>query len=167
LTYVATNACGSASQNTSVTVLPIPVVNAGPDFAVCQGTSATLTATGNGFLTWTTPNVTNGVAFVPTTTATYNVVATGFNNCTNNDQVTVTVLALPDVDAGADQTICSGESVNLNGQGAVSYQWTGGESNNVSFAPDTTAIFGSGAALTNTVFGLPQAGTPFCRTLTE
>lgn len=141
LTYVATNACGSASQNTSVTVLPIPAVNAGPDFAVCQGTSATLTATGNGFLTWTTPNVTNGVAFVPTATATYNVVATGFNNCTNNDQVTVTVLALPDVDAGADQTICSGESVTLNGQGAVSYQWTGGASNNVSFAPATTATY--------------------------
>jgi len=141
LTYVATNACGSASQNTSVTVLPIPVVNAGPDFAVCQGTSATLTATGNGFLTWTTPNVSNGVAFVPVTTATYNVVATGFNNCTNNDQVTVTVLALPDVEAGADQTICSGESVTLNGQGAVSYQWTGGASNNVSFAPATTATY--------------------------
>jgi hypothetical protein len=141
LTYVATNACGSASQNTSVTVLPIPVVNAGPDFAVCQGTAATLTATGTGFLTWTTPNVTNGIAFVPTATATYNVVATGFNNCTNNDQVTVTVLALPDVNAGANQTICSGETVTLNGQGAVSYQWTGGVSNNVAFAPSATATY--------------------------
>jgi hypothetical protein len=141
LTYVATNACGSASQNTTVTVLPIPVVNAGPDFAVCQGTSATLTATGTGFLTWTTPNVTNGVAFVPATTATYNVVATGFNNCTNSDQVTVTVLALPDVNAGSDQTICSGESVTLNGEGAVSYQWNGGAANAVAFAPSTTATY--------------------------
>jgi hypothetical protein len=141
LTYVATNACGSASQNTTVTVLPIPVINAGPDFAVCQGTSATLTATGTGFLTWTTPNVTNGVAFVPATTATYNVVATGFNNCTNNDQVTVTVLALPDVNAGVDQTICSGESVTLNGEGAVSYQWNGGAANGVAFAPSTTATY--------------------------
>jgi hypothetical protein len=141
LTYVATNACGSASQNTTVTVLPIPVVNAGPDFAVCQGTSATLTATGTGFLTWTTPNVTNGVAFVPATTATYNVVATGFNNCTNNDQVTVTVLALPDVNAGVNQTICSGESVTLNGEGAVSYQWNGGAANGVAFAPSTTATY--------------------------
>jgi hypothetical protein len=141
LTYVATNACGSASQNTSVTVLPIPVVNAGPDFAVCQGSPATLTATGTGFLTWTTPNVTNGIAFVPSATATYNVVATGFNNCTNNDQVTVTVLALPDVNAGVDQTICSGESVTLNGQGAVSYQWTGGVSNNVAFSPSTTGTY--------------------------
>jgi Secretion system C-terminal sorting domain/GEVED domain len=141
LTYVATNACGSASQNTTVTVLPIPVVNAGPDFAVCQGTSATLTATGTGFLTWTTPNVTNGVAFVPATTASYNVVATGFNNCTNSDQVTVTVLALPDVNAGTDQTICSGESVTLNGEGAVSYQWNGGAANGVAFAPSTTATY--------------------------
>ena len=141
LTYVATNACGSASQNTTVTVLPIPVVNAGPDFAVCSGLPATLTATGNGFLTWTATNVTNGVAFVPTATATYTVVATGFNNCTNSDQVTVTVLALPDVNAGADQTICSGESVTLNGEGAVSYSWTGGVSNNVAFAPATTATY--------------------------
>jgi hypothetical protein len=141
LTYVATNACGSASQNTTVTVLPIPVVNAGPDFAVCSGLPATLTATGNGFLTWTTPNVTNGVSFVPATTATYTVVATGFNNCTNSDQVTVTVLALPDVNAGADQTICSGESVTLNGEGAVSYNWNGGVSNNVAFAPASTATY--------------------------
>jgi len=141
LIYVATNACGSASQNTTVTVLPLPVVNAGPDFAVCSGLPATLTATGNGFLTWTTPNVTNGVAFVPASTATYTVVATGFNNCTNSDQVTVTVLALPDVNAGPDQTICSGESVTLNGGGAVSYSWTGGVSNNVAFAPATTASY--------------------------
>jgi hypothetical protein len=141
LTYVATNACGSSSQNTTVTVLPIPTVDAGPDFAVCQGSSATLTATGNGFLTWTTPNVTNGVAFIPTATATYNVVATGFNNCTNNDQVTVTVLALPDVNAGSDQTICSGESVTLNGEGAVSYQWTGGVANAVAFTPSSTGTY--------------------------
>lgn len=141
LTYVATNACGSASQNTTVTVLPIPVVNAGPDFAVCAGSPATLTATGNGFLTWTTPNVTNGIAFVPTTTASYTVVATGLNNCTNSDQVTVTVLALPDVNAGADQTICSGESVTLIGEGAISYSWTGGVSNNVAFAPASTATY--------------------------
>lgn len=141
LTYVATNACGAASQNTTVTVLPIPVVDAGPDFAVCQGNSATLTATGNGFLTWTTPNVTNGVAFIPTSTATYNVVATGMNNCTNSDQVTVTVLALPDIDGGMDQTICSGESVTLTAQGAVSYSWTGGVANGVSFAPASTATY--------------------------
>jgi len=141
LTYVATNACGAASQSTTVTVLPIPVVDAGPDFAVCQGNSATLTATGNGFLTWTTPNVTNGVAFIPTSTATYNVVATGMNNCTNSDQVTVTVLALPDIDGGMDQTICSGESVTLTAQGAVSYSWTGGVANGVSFAPASTATY--------------------------
>jgi hypothetical protein len=141
LTYVATNACGSASQNTTVTVLPIPVVNAGPDFAVCQGTPATLTATGNGFLTWTATNVINGIAFVPTSTATYTVVATGFNNCTNSDQAVVTVLPLPDVDAGADQTICSGSDVTLTASGAVSYQWTGGVANGVAFAPSSSATY--------------------------
>jgi hypothetical protein len=141
ITYVATNACGSASQSTTITVLPIPTVDAGADFAVCDGQTATLTANGTGALTWTNPNITNGVAFTPVTTTTYTVVATGANNCTNSDDVVVTVLALPDVDAGMDQTICSGESVTLNGQGAVSYSWTGGVSNGVAFSPASTATY--------------------------
>ena len=140
-TYIAHNACGSSAENTTVAILAIPSVDAGADFSVCQGASATVNATGTGFLTWTTPNVANGVAFVPAATATYNVVATGANNCTNNDQLTITVLALPDVDAGMNQTVCSGESVTLTAQGATSYQWTGGVVNNTAFAPATTATY--------------------------
>jgi hypothetical protein len=140
-TYIANNACGSSAENTTVAILAIPSVDAGADFSVCQGASATVNATGTGFLTWTTPNVANGVAFVPAATATYNVVATGANNCTNNDQLTITVLALPDVDAGMNQTVCSGESVTLTAQGATSYQWTGGVVNNTAFAPATTATY--------------------------
>jgi hypothetical protein len=140
-TYIANNACGSSSQNTSVAILPIPSVNAGADFAICQGDAATLNATGTGSLTWTTPNVSNGVSFIPNSTATYNVVATGSNNCTNNDQVTVTVLALPDVDAGTNVTICSGESIALTGAGANTYSWNGGVSNGVLFTPSATATY--------------------------
>jgi hypothetical protein len=140
LTYVASNACGNSSQSTTVTVLPIPTVNAGPDIASCSGLPVTLTATGNGFLTWNN-NVTNNASFIPATSATYTVTAVGANNCVNSDQMVLTLLALPDVNAGANQTVCSGSTVTLNGSGANSYVWNNGVVNNVSFAPTTTQTY--------------------------
>ena len=140
LTYVASNACGNASQSTSVTVLPIPTVNAGPDIASCSGLPVTLSATSNGFITWNN-NVSNNVAFVPGSSATYTVTAVGANNCTNSDQMVLTVLALPDVNAGADQTICSGSTATLNGSGANTYLWNNGVVNSVAFAPTATQTY--------------------------
>ena len=140
LTYVASNACGNASQSTSVTVLPIPTVNAGPDIASCSGLPVTLSATSNGFITWNN-NVSNNVAFVPGSSATYTVTAVGANNCTNTDQMLLTVLALPDVNAGADQTICSGSTATLNGSGANTYLWNNGVVNSVAFAPTATQTY--------------------------
>jgi hypothetical protein len=140
LTYVASNACGNAAQSTTVTVLPIPTVNAGPDIASCSGLPVTLSATSNGFITWNN-NVSNNVAFVPGSSATYTVTAVGANNCTNSDQMVLTVLALPDVNAGADQTICSGSTATLNGSGANTYLWNNGVVNSVAFAPTATQTY--------------------------
>lgn len=141
LTYVATNACGSNSGTTTVNVLTVPVINAGPDQTVCSGSQAVLNATGTGFITWLTPNIVNGVGFVPNATATYTAIATASNGCTSQDQVLVTVVALPDVAAGSDITICSGEEVTLNANGALTYQWTGGIVNGQPFTPANTATY--------------------------
>lgn len=141
MTYVATNACGSSSSATNVNVLPVPTLNAGPDQTICNGSSVVLNATGNGNITWLTPNVSNGLAFIPVSTTTYTATATGLNNCSNQDQVTVTVVALPDVNAGSDLTICAGEEVTLFGSGATAYQWTGGIANGSAFAPGTTTTY--------------------------
>jgi hypothetical protein len=156
LTYVATNACGSSSSATNVNVLPIPLVNAGPDQTICEGSSVVLNASGNANVTWLTPNVSNGLAFVPTATTTYTATATGINNCTNQDQVTVTVVALPDVNAGDDQTICAGSDVTLTATGATAYQWTGGISNGAAFAPGTTATYTVTGTTTNGCAGTDQ-----------
>lgn len=141
LTYVATNACGSNSGTTTVNVLAIPVINAGPDQTVCSGSPAILNATGTGFITWLSPNIVNGIGFVPNASATYTAVATASNGCTNQDQVAVTVVALPDVDGGLDQTICAGESLVLSASGAITYQWNNGVVNGTSFAPTTTTTY--------------------------
>ena len=139
-TYVASNACGNASQSTTVTVLPIPTVNAGPDIASCSGLPVTLSATSNGVISWNN-SVANNVAFVPGSSATYTVTAVGANNCSNSDQMVLTVLALPDVNAGADQTICSGSTATLNAAGANSFVWNNGVVNSVAFAPTGTQTY--------------------------
>lgn len=156
LTYVATSACGSTSGSTNVNVLPIPVINAGPDQTICDGSAVVLNATGTGNITWLTSNVSNGLSFVPAATATYTAVATGLNNCTNQDQVTVTVVALPVVSAGADQTICAGENVTLSATGATAYQWTGGIANATPFTPGTTATYTVTGTTTNGCAGTDQ-----------
>lgn len=140
LTYVASNTCGNTAQSTTITVLPIPTVNAGPDISSCAGLPVTLSASGNGYLTWNN-NVTNNVAFVPSSSATYTVTAVGANNCTNTDQMVLTVLPLPDVNAGNNQTICSGDNITLSGSGASSYVWNNGVVNGVSFAPTTSQTY--------------------------
>ena len=65
----------------------------------------------------------------------YTVTGTDVNGCTNTETRTVTVNALPTVGATSNQTVCDGESVTLSGSGAVSYSWTGGITDGVSFTP--------------------------------
>jgi len=56
--------------------------------------------------------------------------------------VTVTINALPSVEAGAPQTVCAGENVVLSGAGAQTYDWDNGVSNNVAFsAPSNTTTY--------------------------
>jgi hypothetical protein len=131
-TVTGTNANNcSGSDQVNIVVNALPVVNAGPDQSVCQGTTVTLSGSGANTYTWSN-NVQNGVAFTPTSTTTYTL--TGINNataCSNTDQVVVTVNALPTVSAGPDQTLCQGTAVTLNGTGATSYSWTGGFQGNI------------------------------------
>jgi gliding motility-associated-like protein len=149
-TVVGTDAGGCTGTDAiTVTVNPLPTVNAGLDQTVCAGGSVTLTATGAATYTWT-GGVTNGVAFVPAATATYTVTGTTAAGCTSTDAVVVTVNPLPIVNAGADQTVCTGTAVTLSGSGAATYTWTGGVANGVAFTPAATATY--------TVTGTSAAG---------
>jgi hypothetical protein len=143
LTFTVTgtdaNGC-SNTDNVDLTVLALPVVNAGTDFALCAGGSATLAGTGASTYAWT-GGVTDNIAFVPTATTTYTVTGTGANGCSNTDNIQVTVNALPLVSAGVNLTICNGDQVTLNGSGATSYSWNNSVANGVAFAPTTTSSY--------------------------
>jgi large repetitive protein len=109
LTYTVVNASGcTASDSIQVDVVLVdePAI-AGPDTAVCINSGALqLNGLPNGG-TWSGPQV-SASGLVQTTTAgvftlTYSV---GSATCLTIDQVTVTVNALPAVDAGGDISVC-------------------------------------------------------------
>ena len=99
--------------------------------AVCNGTSVTLTAAANAGSTFnwsagTIPSTGSTVTVTPLATTTYTVTATN-GTCTGTASVTVTVNPIPIVSAGNDNTLCSGQTVNLASlpAGAISYNWSG------------------------------------------
>ncbi|MEZ5017655.1 MAG: PKD domain-containing protein [Flavipsychrobacter sp.] len=131
-TYTVTgtdiNGCVN-SDAVTVTVNPLPNIDAGTDKTICNGSSVTLLATGGNTYTWTPSTglsctaCTNPIAS-PTTTTTYIVTGTDTNGCANKDSVKVTVNPLPNVNAGNDVSICVGSSTNLSATGAITYTWS-------------------------------------------
>ena len=131
-------ACADTTDYTSITVLPLPVVVADPNQAVCMGTSVTLNASGAQYYNWDN-GITSGIPFTPTTTQTYAVTGTDVYGCQNTDQVLVTVNALPTINAGSPASVCSGASVLLSASGAPTLTWSNGVSNGSTFIPSNSS----------------------------
>ena len=69
------------------------------------------------------------VMSIPDSTINYKVVVTDSAGTQDSADVTITVfLAPPIADAGVDDSICIGDSVQLNASGGVSYLWSPGNS---------------------------------------
>ncbi len=126
------SSCGTIaySDTICITVNPIPVIDAGVDQTVCDGSNVTLTAINpdGATLVWT-GGVTDGISFIPPTgtTTTYTVTA-DLLGCISTDVVDVTSNPYPIIGAGVDVTICDGDLVTLianNPDGAV-ISWDGG-----------------------------------------
>ncbi|NOQ75349.1 MAG: PKD domain-containing protein [Crocinitomix sp.] len=148
-TYTVTGTDANGCVNTDdieVTVNPLPAVDAGPDFAVCDGDPVTLSGTGagvGGVYVWD-GGVTDGVAFTPLATATYTLTGTDANGCVNTDDIEVIVNPLPTIDAGVDFAICDGDECTLAGAGAGiggAYDWDGGVTDGAAFTPGATATY--------------------------
>jgi len=128
-TLIVYNGAGYDTITKIVNVFPNPSINAGADQTICLGSATTLSASGGISYNWSpttglsSPTVPNPSAS-PTTTTTYTVTVTDINGCSANDMVNITVNPLPNVNAGPDQTICSGSSVGLSASGGLTYNWT-------------------------------------------
>lgn len=161
LTYSYTNPTTSctATDQVIVTVLAPPIVNAGNDLSVCnQPVAVSLSGTPAGG-TWSGSGVTNPSGeFTPSTTGNFTLTYsfTAANGCSNEDQMTISVINATTASAGNDTTICVNEGpIQLTGLPA-SGTWSGtGISASGVFTPTTSGDFdvvysiGSGSCLTN------------------
>jgi gliding motility-associated-like protein len=134
----------SFTNNTVINLVDpnAPVIDAGPNQTVCEGTQVTLTASNpNGAaITWNN-GVNDGVAFTSPVGTTQYVVTANLNNCISTDAVSITVNPIPLVNAGPDLVICEGEFITLNGSGAQSYTWDNGVVNGQTFSPAQTTTY--------------------------
>jgi gliding motility-associated-like protein len=154
LTVVGIDNNGCLNQDSmDITIFPGALVNAGPDINVCLGSTVTITATGSNTYQWNN-GITNGQTFTPPLgTTTYTVIGTSVNGCTNVDSMVLTVFSNPGISAGVDQIVCQGDSIQLFGQGAVSYQWSGGITNGSFFTPLSTGLWSVSGLDTNGCIG--------------
>jgi len=121
------NGC-TASDSILITVQSLPVAGAGLDQAICVGDTVQLSATGGTNYSWlpatglSNQNIFNPLSN-PTATTDYEVTVSDNIGCSSTDTVTVTVNPLPTVNAGADETLCLGQTVQLTATGADTYLW--------------------------------------------
>lgn len=129
-----------------VSVFPIPTINVSANQSICIGASTGLTASGGITYNWSpstglsSSTVSSPIA-TPTSTTTYTVTATDANGCVGNNMINITVNPLPNINAGADQVICSGDGFTPNATGGVSYTWDNGANQGTTIYPSTTTNY--------------------------
>lgn len=148
-TYTVEGISTAGCSNTNlavqtISVNSVPTVSATiSDAVICSGIQVTVQASGALTYTWS-GDVTDGVAFQPATSASYSVTGTNSAGCTSTNQavVSVTVNELPQVSSNiSNSVICIGGQSTLSGNGALTYTWSGGISNNVAFSPSLTSSY--------------------------
>lgn len=121
--------CIDSSART-LTVLSLPIVNAGPDQIFCVSNAPTqLTGFSPAGGSWSGPGVSAGGVFSAASTGAghFNLVYTytGPNGCANADSISADVIVQPVSDAGSDMSVCiSTSQVQLSGAPAGG-TWSG------------------------------------------
>jgi hypothetical protein len=144
-TYSVTGTDANGCVNTddvSIVVNNLPTVSAvASDSTICVGESITFNGQGAATYAWDN-SVTNGTAISPNASGTYTVTGTDANGCTNSDDVAIVVNNLPTVSAVAsDSSICVGQTITFNGQGAVTYTWDNSVTNGTAISPNASGTY--------------------------
>ena len=146
------NGC-TASDRVIITISDF-MVDAGKDTTICLGSSYILggdpTASGDGTFTYSWDNGAGTDAnpsVSPGQTTTYELTVTDQNGVTQTDQITISIAESFTVDAGANQKIIAGETVDLTatvtGNGTYTYEWdnNAGNTAQVTVSPTQTTTY--------------------------
>ncbi|MEI6118252.1 MAG: T9SS type A sorting domain-containing protein [bacterium] len=147
-TSVVSNVYGCSDTATiNVTVNPLPTVTVSTTpFGgnICNGTSATITASGSTATYLWNDNFVGSVHTVtPGTTTTYTVTGTNSFGCTASASATITVNPLPTATiTPSSANICIGQSASFTAAGGVSYLWsTNMTTPSISVTPTTSTTY--------------------------
>jgi large repetitive protein len=127
---IASNGCQSTSQSVNITVFEEPetiIVNPSGPITICQGQSATITATGSySSYLWSTNDTTASIQ--ASSAGTYIVTAINSDGCSassNSINVSFSTPFSISINPANDLTLCDGESVTLQAQSGFSnYSWS-------------------------------------------
>ncbi|HRY99017.1 MAG TPA: lamin tail domain-containing protein, partial [Bacteroidales bacterium] len=140
--WYLTGGFGSSCRDTAwitVEVLENLSLDLSPDPFICSGACATLSATGNGSLLWSTGDTTSQITVCPVHTQAYTVTLTGSGGQTLSGSITVNVVPEPQTGIFGGTTVCAGECTTLTGIGAGTFAWsTGDTSGSISLCPTQT-----------------------------
>ncbi|TPV33374.1 T9SS type A sorting domain-containing protein [Paucihalobacter ruber] len=141
ITFTAND--GGFKDTAEIRVFPEALqASAGDDQQICEGESATLTATGGTGYLWSTGETTATITVSPEETTTYMVTVTDDYEQSDTAEVTVTVNPIPTANAGEDQSICAGDSVTLTASGGSSYLWSNGTTTqSITVTPNQTTTY--------------------------
>jgi gliding motility-associated-like protein len=134
-TYVVTgtNQYGcTSSARSKVIVHPLPVVTINPNNSeICLGDTISLVANGAQTYLWSGGlGTNNSLSVSPQVSTTYNVTGTNQWGCTASVSANIIVHPLPNLTISPHNiSICYGESTTLTANGAHTYQWSNGSSN--------------------------------------
>ena len=163
-TYIDQNS-GCISQATqSITVNGLPNGSAGLDQIICQGQTATLSATGGSSYLWNNGNTSPSISVNPSQTTIYTVSIFNSSGCFVNDTVIVEVSTGPNITLSGNATICNGGSTQIIASGGTSYSW----SPNVGISSTTISnpIFNPQTTTTYTVYAANSNGCVSANTIT-
>jgi N-acetylneuraminic acid mutarotase len=143
LTVTSVLGCSSSAVQ-SISLSPNPTISVTTPSLTCSGSSLSLIANGANTYTWSAnagSSNSSSIIVSPTSSVIYTV--SGSNtNCSSAVQVTLTVYPLPTLTINASTlSVCHGNTVILTANGATSYTWSGGISNNLAFAPNTSTSY--------------------------
>ena len=137
--FLTVDGCYNTSLSKTITVIANPKAVAGSDLNICSGSAASIGAAAGAPYSylWTpsiglsnaniaNPKITKTNAGPANSINTY-ILTTSYQTCKSLDTVEVTIKALPIVDAGNNNTICSGDSLSIGtiaNNAIATYSWT-------------------------------------------